>query len=198
MGEKRQHRRVKRRLTVKFGEKDLTQSGFTADVSPTGLFVVSASLPALDTRLHLQLFVTPERYVFFEGEVRRHKLVPIELRTIERSGFGVRLLTPREVLNETLGQQLQIPRFELVYPTRALFQQAYERELRMGAVFVSTSKPLPRDTVVALDLIMEFAGRIVELEATVAQVFPPGSGPMVGMALLFKDRARGEAQLRSL
>jgi hypothetical protein len=198
MAEKRQHRRLKRRLMVKFGEKELSQSGFTGDVSPTGLFIIASALSPLDARLHIQLFVEPERYVFFEGEVRRHKVVPIELRSIERGGFGVRLLTPREVLNETMGQQLQVPRFELVYPTRALFQQAYERELRMGAVFVATSKPLPRDTPVVLNLVVEFARRVLELEALVAQVFPPGSGPLVGMALVFKDRAQADALLRSL
>jgi PilZ domain len=198
MAEKRQHRRIKRRLMVKFGERELSQSGFTGDISPTGLFIIASSTPPLDTRLHLQLFVEPERYVFFEGEVRRHKIVPIELRSIERSGFGVRLLSPREVLNEALGQQLRTPRFELVYPTRALFQQAYERELRMGAVFVSTSKQLPRDTPVVLNFVLEFAGRVLELEALVAQAFPPGSGPMVGLALVFKDRAQADTQLRSV
>jgi hypothetical protein len=198
MAEKRQHRRIKRRLVVKFGEKELTQSGFTGDVSPTGLFIIASPLPPLDTRLHLQLFVEPERYVFFEGEVRRHRVVPIELRSIERGGFGVRLLTPREVLNETLGQQLHVHRFELVYPTRALFQQAYERELRMGAVFVATSKQLPRDTPVVLNLVMEFARRVLELEALVVQAFPPGSGPLVGLALAFKDRARADELLRAL
>jgi hypothetical protein len=198
MAEKRQQRRFKRRLMVKFGEKELSQSGFTADVSSSGLFIISSALPALDARLHIQLFVEPERYVFFEGEVRRQKVVPMELRSIERSGFGVRLLSPRELLQQTLGQQLNIHRFELVYPTRALFQQAYERELRMGAVFVSTSRQLPRDTPVVLNLLLEFAARVLELEAVVVQAFPPGSGPLVGLALAFKDRAQADALLRSV
>jgi hypothetical protein len=200
MAEKRQNRRIKRRLIVKFGEKDLSQSGFTADVSATGLFIVAASIPKLDTRLHLQLFVEAERYLLFEGEVRRHKLVPPELRTLERSGFGVHLLTPREVLNSALSQELQVRRFEIVYPLRASFQQAYERELRLGAVFISTSKMLPRDTEVVLSLVLEFAGRVVELEALVAQAFSPqtGQGTVEGLALVFKDRARADALLRPL
>ena len=198
MAEKRQQRRIKRRLMVKYGERELSQSGFTGDVSTTGLFIISASMPPLDTRLHIQLFVEPERCLFFEGEVRRHKLVPAELRTIERGGFGVRLLSPREVFTSALDQELRIPHFELSYPTRAAFQQAYERELRMGAVFISTSKQLPRDTHVIVSLVLEFSGRVVELEAQVAQVFPPQEGPgaMVGLALLFTDRARAEALLR--
>ena len=93
-------------------------------MSTTGLFIISASLPKLDTRLHIQLFVEPERCLFFEGEVRRHKLVPAELRTIERGGFGVRLLSPREVLTSALDQEMRIPHFELSYATRAAFQQA--------------------------------------------------------------------------
>lgn len=183
---------------VKFGEKDLSQSGFTGDVSHSGVFIIASAIPKLDTRLHLQLFVEQERYLLFEAEVRRHKLVPPELRTLERSGFGVRLLTPRELLNTAMGQELQVQRFELVYPIKAAFQQAYERELRMGAAFISTSKQLPRDTEVVLSLVLEFAGRIVELETLVAQVFPPQQGKesVVGLALVFKDRARAEALLR--
>ena len=183
---------------VRFGEKELSQSGFTADVSHSGLFIIAASIPKLDTRLHLQLFVEPERYLLFEGEVRRHKLVPPELRTVERSGFGVRLMTPRELLTTAMGQELHVQRFELVYPIKAAFQQAYERELRMGAAFISTTRQLPRDTEVVLSLVLEFAGRVVELETLVAQVFPPqeGQGAVVGLALMFKDRARAEALLR--
>ncbi|HYO67203.1 MAG TPA: PilZ domain-containing protein [Archangium sp.] len=198
MAEKRQQRRIKRRLMVKYGERELTQSGFTGDVSTTGLFIISSSLPRLDTRLHIQLFVAPERCVFFEGEVRRHKLVPAELRTLERGGFGVRLLSPREVLTSVLDQELRVPHFELDYRTRAAFQQAYEREFRMGAAFVSTTQQLPRDTHVVLSLVLEFSGQVVELEAQVAQVFPPQEGPgaVVGLALLFTDRARTEALLR--
>jgi Tfp pilus assembly protein PilZ len=198
MAEKRQQRRIKRRLMVRYGERELTQSGFTGDVSTTGLFIISSSLPQLDTRLHIQLFVEPERCVFFEGEVRRHKLVPAELRTIERGGFGVRLLSPREVLTSALDQELRVPHFELNYRTRAAFQQAYEREFRMGAAFVSTTQQLPRDTHVVLSLVLEFSGQVVELEAQVAQVFPPQEGPgaVVGLALLFTDRARAEASLR--
>jgi Tfp pilus assembly protein PilZ len=198
MAEKRQHRRLKRRLVVKFGERDLSQSGFTADVSPTGLFVVASSIPRLDTRLHLQLFVTPEQSLFFEGEVRRHKLVPPELRTLERSGFGVRLLSPRELLCSVMGQELNLPRFELVYPTRVAFQQAYERELRMGAAFIPTSRRIPLHAEVLLSLMLEFAGNVVELEAQVVQVFPAQerADTPAGLALIFKDRARAEALLR--
>jgi PilZ domain-containing protein len=198
MAEKRQQRRIKRRLMVRYGERELTQSGFTGDVSTTGLFIISSSLPQLDTRLHIQLFVEPERSLFFEGEVRRHKLVPAELRTIERGGFGVRLLSPREVLASALDQELRVPHFELNYPTRVAFQQAYEREFRMGAAFISTSKQLPRDTHVVLSLVLEFSGQVLELETQVAQVFPPQEGPgaVVGLALLFTDRARAEALLR--
>ena len=68
----------------------------------------------------------------------------------------------------------------------------------MGAVFISTSKQLPRDTHVIVSLVLEFSGRVVELEAQVAQVFPPqeGLGTVVGLALLFTDRARAETLLR--
>jgi hypothetical protein len=197
MAEKRQHRRLRRRMMVKFGEKDFSQSGFTWDVSPTGLFIVASQLPALDARLHLQLFVDPERFLLFEGEVRRHKRVPPELRSLERGGFGVRLLSPRELITTALGQQ--VPRYELSYSSREAFQHVYQQQLSRGAVFVSTSRLQPRDTEVKVDMVLAFSGQVLELEAVVIQVYPPqeGSAAPTGLALAFKDRAKADVLLRA-
>src|SRR4051794_21018502 len=103
MAEKRRQRRYRRRLLIKFGEADLNQSGFTTDISNTGLFVQAPRLVALAARVPLQVFYQGEKFVFLEGEVRRHKLVPLSLRNVERGGFGLRFLLPSELVNAAMG-----------------------------------------------------------------------------------------------
>src|SRR5262249_17782196 len=100
--ERRQHKRFKRRYMVRYGERELTHSGFNFDVSRGGCFIVSPYRPPLDANLHVQIFLEPETSVYFEAQVRRHKVVPPELRSVEKGGFGVRFLRPDEILANIL------------------------------------------------------------------------------------------------
>src|SRR5262245_58557846 len=137
MAEKRRHRRYRRRLMVKFGETDLHGSGFTTDISATGVFVQAPRLVALDSRVHLQIFFEGEKFMFFEGEVRRHKVVPLALRNVERGGFGARFLLPSELVNDAVGGRES--HLELHYATQEALQQAFLAEIKVGGVFVPTS-----------------------------------------------------------
>ena len=85
MTEKRRHRRLNRRLSVRYGEHELTHTAFTTDLSTGGCFITSARLPPLHTRLHVQLLLGEGKSLFFEAEVRRHKQVPTGL-TAQRAG----------------------------------------------------------------------------------------------------------------
>jgi hypothetical protein len=98
--ERRQHTRVKRRLVVKFGETDLLADAHTVDLSPGGLFLVTSKAPPIQTRIHIQLFLEASKHVYLEGEVRRQRSVPAELRQDSQGGFGVRFLQPGEALRE--------------------------------------------------------------------------------------------------
>ncbi len=191
MAEKRQYRRFKRRLLVKYGVNDLSMSGFTGDVSTGGLFVAAARPLPLDTRLHVQLFLDPTRFLFFEGEVRRQKVTPRELSGLEPTGFGIRFLHPREVVLQALGRTDHL---EVHYATVSALREAYQRELKHGALFVPASKGLPRNTEVNVGLCLDFVNKDFELQATVVHVAE--EGPNRGVGVVFKDRGALEAALK--
>lgn len=190
MTEKRAHRRMPRRYQVRFGESDLTHSGFTSDLSNDGMFIVTPRLVPLDSRLHIQLFLDPTRYLLFEGEVRRHKVVPRELGVVSRGGMGVRLLPPRETLSSVFTKGP--PVFELHYPTREALQKAFATELRVGGVFIRTSRAVPRESSVQVGLVLDFAAARVEATCNVVHVTPGDGG---GLGVIFQDADRVRSQL---
>ena len=98
--EKRKNRRHAKRLRVRFGEADFTQQGFSSDVSATGMFVQTLSIPKLGTRLHIEVTFDGEQRLFFEGVVARQKIVAAELRHVLKGGFGVRFLAGVDLLPE--------------------------------------------------------------------------------------------------
>lgn len=194
MPEKRRHRRYRRRFLMKFGVKELDQSGYTMDLSAGGAFVAASREVPLGQRIHLQVYLDQHRFLFFEGEVRRKKVVPLELRALERGGFGVRFLSPGELAAEALGLA---DRYELRYATKAELAAAYQRELRLGGVFLVTSKLLPRESKVYLDLCLDFVNEAIDVESTVVYVADGSSpGGAQGIGLTFNDRPALEAKLR--
>jgi Tfp pilus assembly protein PilZ len=194
MADKRRHRRFKKRLMVTYSEKDTPRSAYTSDVSKGGCFVVTPTLPPLDTRIRLQIHVSPTQSVVIESTVRRHKSVPPELRTIQKAGFGARFLSPEELVAEVLGDKNH---FELRYTTPEELKQAYHAELKFGAVFVPTEAQLSRDSEVTVDLNLAFATRVIELNSVVLQVIlPTGASSRRGVAVQFTDRTELEAALK--
>jgi hypothetical protein len=102
--EKRRGRRVGRRLIVRFGEREFENTGFSQDVSVSGMFIISTFLPNIGARVHIQVEVARGRYVHFEGVVTRQKRVPLALQRSGKGGFGVRLLSTTELVAEVVGQ----------------------------------------------------------------------------------------------
>ena len=161
--EKRSTPRIRKRLLVHYGENGLDRSGFTTDVSAGGMFVVSSTLPALDTRLHLQLFFGEGDFTYFEGRVARHRLVPVELRSIEKAGFGVAFLTPEELLAEPLKAQRAagpvegVPRFRIDVATQPALRELWDRELKHGGIFITSERTPGRDELAEIELGLAFA-----------------------------------------
>jgi Tfp pilus assembly protein PilZ len=91
--------RHQRRIEVRFWRRGNPQahSGFTIDVSRSGLFL-GTSVP-LDPgeRLRLEL-LDRERGFLIEGEVARVHRVSLALRHVEQPGVGVRFLQPAELV----------------------------------------------------------------------------------------------------
>jgi Tfp pilus assembly protein PilZ len=192
MKERRGQKRFKRRFMVRYGERELSHSGFTSDVSRGGAFIVSPYRPPLDSHLHVQIFLDKEMSVYFEATVRRHKIVPPELRSVDKGGFGIRFLLPDEVLANILVESGD--HLEVGYATPADLKHAYEKEFRHGGVFVATDRDFERGTDVILAVRLDFAARTFELDTSVVHVWLNAAGQPGprGVGLVFKDKKEFE------
>jgi Tfp pilus assembly protein PilZ len=194
MAEKRQHRRFKKRYTVRFGTTDLAKSGITGDISKGGAFILTRDLIPLDTRVHLQVQLDGKNFVLFEGIVQRHRKVPPELRQMDPGGFGVRFLYPGEVVADIVNKDTTT--FELHYANTDQLRSAYERELRMGGAFIFTDKPLRIQDKVMISLCLDFIGDTVEQEASVVHITLPQGTTRAGVSVMFTDKKALEASLK--
>ncbi len=195
--EKRRHRRYTRRFKVRFGEKTFTQTGFTSDVSATGLFVVTNATMHLNTRVHVEVNIDAERQLFFEGIVARLAIVSPELRQIMKGGFGMRFLTGAELMAEMVPHLKDKTRCVLTYATQAAFAESYEKELKRGGGFVWAEKSHPVNSIINLEIDAPFIGRLLAFEARVVHVMP-GPNNTFGTALMFIDPASALQSLQSL
>jgi hypothetical protein len=91
MAERRNFARKKRRFLVEFSLDGASCTGFTYDVSPTGIFVRSIRLPSPGTILTANLHLFEGRRIAVRGKVVRSFRVPPALSRIIPSGFSIRL-----------------------------------------------------------------------------------------------------------
>lgn len=195
--EKRRNRRYAKRFKVRFGVKDLTLTGFTNDVSATGMFVVTTTQMTIGQRVHVEVLLDTDQKLYFEGSVARLTLVAPELRQIMKGGFGLRFLTGAELMGEMVPHLKDKSRIVMTYPTQAGYLNAFENELRRGGVFVWTTQQYTVNTIVHLEIEAEFANRSVAFECRVMHVV---SGPdgRFGTALMFLDQASALLGLSAL
>lgn len=193
MKESRSHKRYTRRFIARFGEHDFSRSGFTKDISAGGSFIISSYRPPLDSYLHLQIFVENQQSAYFEATVRHHKIIPPELRSMDQGGFGVRFLTPHEVLAHVLADAGKL--LEVRYATAADLKLAHEREIQHGGVFVPGERKFERGSDVIVTMRLDFASIAFEFEASVVHVWQDSSYAARGVGVMFKDNKEVEGSL---
>jgi Tfp pilus assembly protein PilZ len=92
MNDKRSFERKRKRLLVDIHAEGRLVSGFTCDLSHTGLFVSSQYVPRLGEKLRATLHLPGEKKVAIEGTVVRIHRVPQALAGVEgNSGFSLAL-----------------------------------------------------------------------------------------------------------
>lgn len=97
MTERRGFARKKRRFLVEFHLQGSSCTGFTYDISPSGIFVRSIRLPALGTYVTANLRLTTGKRIAVRGRVVRSHRVPPELARVMPSGFSMTLTeTPED------------------------------------------------------------------------------------------------------
>jgi len=91
MPEKRRFPRKRRRLTVEFEWEKTHCTGFTYDISPSGIFVRATRFPKPGARLCATLVLPDETQLQIRGTVVRTFRVPSSLARLIPSGFSLRL-----------------------------------------------------------------------------------------------------------
>jgi Tfp pilus assembly protein PilZ len=100
----RKARRLKRRIQVRFWKQDdsIVKSGFTYNVSLTGMFVCTNSPFKPKTRITIEIGKEGGK-LELQGVVRHAARVDPVLHKVKPSGMGVRLLKTEELMAAVLG-----------------------------------------------------------------------------------------------
>jgi len=91
VAERRAFARKKRRFLVEFNLRGAACTGFTYDVSASGIFVRSVRLPNPGTFMSADLHLPEGKRCTVRGRVVRAMRVPAALARLIPSGFSIRL-----------------------------------------------------------------------------------------------------------
>lgn len=175
--EKRKAKRHARRLRVRFGDskaEGFPFGGLTNDVSSTGMFVVTSHSSAPGSRLHFEVLLADQRPLYLEGVVARRVLVPPELRSVVRTGIGVRFLGGPELMGEFVptmrsASPIKSDPFKLTFRTPSEWKAAFEQDFRLGSANVVSEERVAPNTIVTLTLDLPFLKKQVVCEARVVR-----------------------------
>ncbi len=174
MRERREHRRIRKRIQVTWGEEEFDEKGVITDISLGGAYIECRSPPKIGTRVHLHVLDRQGDY-YLEGVVRRLRLVDPKLRRVTSEGMGVRFLTPEELVTGSFPTDERTPEGgELVIATAAAAERLLQEELpgRVLALPAQAETPDP-GTIVEYEIRAKFAddalyegtGRLVQVLA---------------------------------
>lgn len=93
VAEKRDIRRIKKRISIRFGIDESVRVAFTEDISMTGMFITSPYVIAPNSRIKIHFDLPEGSRVELEARVMWAKKVPANLfYLVKKSGMGVRFL----------------------------------------------------------------------------------------------------------
>jgi hypothetical protein len=93
VADKRDIRRIKRRITIRFGIDEAVRVAFTEDVSMTGMFIKTPNVITPNSRIVIEFELPEGSRVELEARVMWAKKVPANLfHLVKKSGMGVRFI----------------------------------------------------------------------------------------------------------
>jgi Tfp pilus assembly protein PilZ len=188
--ERRRTKRIRKRLQVRFWNEDgIDSSGFTADVSETGLFVETMKEVPPGTRLHLEIALEAKPY-YAECVVARVRKVHPSAKAVKRSGFGVRMVgfaeAIRVISDVTPGSEAP---FSVDLRDPAELKRIFDRDIKLGALTITSETAVKvEDEVQVCVLLPDPQGQVV-VKGTVTAELP--SLPGFGISLQEADQIRG-------
>lgn len=199
--ERRNSRRRRRRLPVRFWREGMRGTGFTADVSNTGAMIETTIGAEIGDRVHIELELPDGTPFFAEGLVVRKKVYPRHARSLFKPALGIKFVTLaqaiRAVLDDGPATEPELPpeesepgdgglRVDLRDP--AELSRIYDRDIKHGAVQIPTSQQPPVDEEVSVVFLLPEPNGTLECRGqVVAHVDQP---PGVGVRLQDVDQLR--------
>lgn len=93
MADKRDIRRIKKRITIRFGIGEAVRVAFTEDISMTGMFIRTPNVIPPNSKVMIEFDLPEGCKVVLEARVMWAKKVPANLfHLVKKSGMGVRFL----------------------------------------------------------------------------------------------------------
>lgn len=93
MADKRDIRRIKKRISIRFGIGDALRMAFTEDVSMTGMFIKTPNVAPPNSKLRIEFMIPDGPIVEIDARVMWTKKVPQNLfHLVKKSGMGVLFL----------------------------------------------------------------------------------------------------------
>ena len=93
VAEKRDIRRIRKRISILFGVGDARKMAFTEDISMTGMFIKTPSVAQPNARIMIDIELPDGTLVELEARVMWAKKVPANLfHLVKRSGMGVHFI----------------------------------------------------------------------------------------------------------
>lgn len=94
MTDKRDVRRHKRRISIRFGIDQANRIAFTEDISRTGMFIKTPNIVPPNTKIRIEFELGGGNKVEVQARVMWAKKVPQNLfHLVKKSGMGVRFLS---------------------------------------------------------------------------------------------------------
>lgn len=93
MADKRDIKRLKKRLSIRFGIDSAVRVAFTEDISSTGMFIKTPNIVPPNTKIKIEFEVADNTKVEVEARVMWAKKVPQNLfHLVKKCGMGIRFL----------------------------------------------------------------------------------------------------------
>ena len=197
--ERRRSKRRRRRLGVRFWSDEVEGSGFTRDISNTGLMIETTTPVDIGKRIHLELKLPDGEPYYAEGVVVRRKVYPRQASSLFKPGLGIKFVSLGEAIRAIMRAESQRSPsddttrdpYELLVDLREPdeLRRVYDCDIRHGAVQIQTPNMPPVNEEVSVVLLLpDPNGRITCRGSIVAHVDEP---PGVGVRLQEADQIRG-------
>lgn len=93
MADKRDIRRIKKRISLRFGIDEAARVAFTEDVSMIGMFIKTPNIVPPNTKIKIEFVLPDGSMVKLEARVMWAKKVPPSMfHLVKKSGMGIRFL----------------------------------------------------------------------------------------------------------